>query len=278
MSWYTPPEIFENMMNMGEKKTKNSKSQTFWLGILGGAYIALGSLLYTVAITGTAETLGYGASKILGGTVFSLGLILVVIAGAELFTGNILIFADAMGKRVSWKSVFLNWIIVYGTNFLGAITVIIFVYYGGIYQSLDSGALTEIGKSAWNVALKKVHLTSTEIFFRGIMANWLVCLGVYIGLAGKDIVSKIVGILFPVMAFVAIGLEHCIANMFLLPVAYVLNPSSADLTLSLIGHNILFATAGNIMGGLLVGVLYFGIYQKSGETSRKNEEPSSLLL
>lgn len=265
MAWSTPKEIFETMVVTGEKKIHNAFFQTFWLGVLGGAYIALGSLLYTVSITGTSEVLGYGLSRLIGGVSFSLGLILVVVAGAELFTGNILIFADAVERKVSWSQLLRNWLIVYGTNALGAGTVVLMAYYAGLYGGVHGAALGQLGETAVHIAEKKVHLTGLEIFLRGMMANWFVCLAVYIGMAGQDIVSKIVGIVFPVMAFVAIGLEHSIANMYLLTAGAILTHGHT-VTSAAVAHNLLFATIGNIIGGLLVAVIYFIIYGTRGHS------------
>jgi len=268
MSYLSPKEVYQTMVESNTLKTKSGFLQTSILGFLGGAYVALGGLTYTIATTGTTEKLGAGASKIIGGIAFSLGLILVMLAGAQLFTGNTLIFGSFMEKQVSILKMIKNWILVYFTNLFGSLVVAFLVYFAGIYGY--SNKLNAFGENILNIAEHKLELSYLEIFTRAIFANWFVCLAVYLSYSAKDITGKILAIVFPVMAFVAVGLEHSVANMFLLPSGLFLSSNSEKMNLSLIFQNISIATLGNIVGGaFFVATLYFWAY-KDGKKSEQS--------
>ena len=222
-------------------------------------------------------TLPFAASQILGGLCFALGLLCVIVAGAELFTGNCLMVCAASEQKISWAAVLKNWVVVYVGNLIGSL-LLVAIMLGANYAGMNSGA---VGNAMINVANSKIALGPDVIFFRGIMCNWLVCLAVWMGFAGRTVIDKVFTTIFPVMAFVACGFEHCVANMFFLPMGiaafntygYVgdidpakLEALSQTLTVGGACYNIGLATLGNIVGGaLLVGMMYWLAYHKKKE-------------
>jgi formate/nitrite transporter len=240
----------------------------FVLGILAGAYIGFGGLLSTTVTFDTAAKWGLGISKILGGAAFSVGLMLVVIAGAELFTGNNLMVSSVMSREITFGTMAKRWGIVYLANFIGSILVVLLFYYSGLWKTAD-GAL---GVAAVKVAYNKVNLSFSEALWRGIGCNWLVCLAVWMALAARQIIGKIFAIFFPIMAFVAIGFEHSVANMYFIPTGILLvygagisGIQGIDLSalnwISFLWNNLLPVTIGNIIGGaVFVGMSYWGAY------------------
>ncbi|MGD2248983.1 MAG: formate/nitrite transporter family protein [Candidatus Methanofastidiosia archaeon] len=246
------------------------------LGFFAGVFIAFGGELSTMILVGTAQTLSLGISKFLAGSVFSVGLMLVVIAGAELFTGNNLVIISALDRRIGFRHVLKNWVVVYFANFCGAVFLALLIYFSGLWKTGGS----EWGVTAATIAVSKVNLTFTEAFFRGIGCNWLVCLAVWMAIASRDVVGKIFAIYFPIMAFVASGFEHVIANMYFIPVglflkstpvASIVNMEALTWT-SMVVRNFIPVTLGNIIGGaFFVGFLYWVVYLKN--PAAKEEEP-----
>lgn len=253
---------------VGLGKATNSLARVFALAIMAGMQIGMGALLMTVVKSDAG--LSFGLSQLLGGISFSLGLICVVVAGAELFTGNSLMVMGALSGRFSWASLAKNWVVVWLGNLAGSLVLVGIIFACGTW-SMNAGA---VGDTMVSVAVSKAGLPWATVFFRAIMCNILVCLGVWMGFAGKSVIDKIFTCIFPVMAFVACGFEHCIANMFFLPMgtlAYAngFGPQVAGaaeaLTASGIASNISAATLGNIVGGaVFVGVLYWVAYRKKG--------------
>lgn len=254
---------------VAESKVKNSAGRTIILAILAGMMIGAGAAL--MLFVKSDSTLSFAPSQILGGFCFSLGLICVIIAGAELFTGNTLMVAAAADKRITWGAVLRNWVLVYGGNILGSLLLVAFMVGSGV-AAFNNGAVAD---AMVNVAYNKINLDPTAIFFRGILCNWLVCLAVWMGFAGRTIIDKVFTTIFPVMAFVACGFEHCVANMFILPMgmaalaggtyggAIPLDALASTLTLGGVCYNIVFATLGNIVGGaIFVGLFYWLAYRK----------------
>jgi formate/nitrite transporter len=264
MSAQSPPEIAQSVCDSGCKKTKLQLGKMFVLAVLAGAYIGFGAQLSTVVKVGLADVVGSGLASLVGGAVFSVGLMLVVIGGAELFTGNNLISLACCHGKAAWSGLLRNWAVVYIGNFVGSIALALIVF-GGFYAFRDPGAL---GTLALNTANAKVGLGFAEAVFRGIVCNWLVCLAVWLAVASKDVVGKIFGIFFPIMAFVAMGFEHSIANMYFIPMGIFLNDysslagTSTSLNwFSFLGNNLLPVTIGNIIGGVFfVSVLYWYAY------------------
>ena len=239
------------------------------LAVLAGIFIGLGALFMT--FVKADATLPFAASSVLGGLVFSLGLICVVVAGAELFTGNSLMVMAALSRKITWGQLVKNWVVVWVFNLVGSLLLVAVVVGCGI-MSVKAGDNT-IGNQMVAVASGKINLDAGQIFFRGIMCNLLVCLAVWMGFAGRTVIDKIFTCVFPVMAFVAMGFEHCVANMFFLPMGIVaasagfgaqIDPALlANVTMAGAAYNICLATLGNIVGGaVFVGVLYWVAYRK----------------
>jgi formate/nitrite transporter len=248
------------------------------LGILAGAYIGFGGLLSTTVTFDVAAQLGIGLKKFLAGSAFSLGLMLVVIAGAELFTGNNLMVSSVMTKNITFGTMVERWGLVYGANFIGSLLLAFIFYFSGLWKT-GSGAL---GSAAVGIAYTKVNLSFIEALVRGIGCNWLVCLAVWMALASRQIIGKIFAIFFPIMGFVAIGFEHCVANMYFIPTGIFLHqwvgiagPAAFDpSSLSWVGFlwkNLLPVTIGNIIGGaVFVGMSYWSAYLWSARAPKKS--------
>ena len=264
----TPEDVARSMVETSKKKASLGMLQMWILGILAGVYIGFGAHLCTMVSHDLSQYLGYGFTKFIAGSVFTVGLMLVIIGGAELFTGNCLIFTAVATGDVQIKDMLKNWLIVYIANFVGAMLLVLIVYYSGLWKVNNYGA----GLSALNTATAKVNISFLEAFCRGIGCNWLVCLAVWLAAAGKDSISKIFGIYFPIMAFVASGFEHSIANMFFIPIGIFLknNPEIIDRTFGCVSNltwdgfilnNLVPVTLGNIVGGaLFVGGAYYLVY------------------
>jgi formate transporter len=265
----TPKTIAETVAStVGVSKTTSPWFSVFVLGILAGAYIGFGGLLSTSVTFDLAVRAGIGVQKIVAGSAFSLGLILVVIAGAELFTGNNLMVSSVMTKEISLKAMFQRWSLVYAANFIGSIVLALIFYFSGLWKT-GNGAL---GQTAVTIAYGKVSMSFNEALFRGIGCNWLVCLAVWMALAARQTISKIFAIFFPIMGFVAIGFEHCVANMYFIPTGIILEswaniaPPAAVATHTLgwvafLWKNLLPVTIGNIIGGaVFVGMSYWGAF------------------
>jgi len=264
----TPEDVARSMVETSKKKASLGMLQMWILGILAGVYIGFGAHLCTMVSHDLSQYLGYGFTKFIAGSVFTVGLMLVIIGGAELFTGNCLIFTAVATGDVQIKDMLKNWLIVYIANFIGAMLLVLIVYYSGLWKVNNYGA----GLSALNTATAKVNISFVEAFCRGIGCNWLVCLAVWLAAAGKDSISKIFGIYFPIMAFVASGFEHSIANMFFIPIGIFLknNPEIIGRTFGCVSNltwygfilnNLVPVTLGNIVGGaLFVGGAYYLVY------------------
>lgn len=253
MSLNTPSRVIEIAMSAAEAKLRLPLGQLVVSGILAGAYIAIGGTLSLVVGYGFPElTAGNPAlQRLLSGAMFPLGLILVVLAGAELFTGNnAVLMPGLLGRRYGVGGVVRNWTIVYLSNFIGALFFgYVMVYLSGILPELWQRAVVGIAET-------KTSLPWGQVFLRGIGANWLVCLAVWLGLASQSVAGKFIGLWFPVMCFVALGYEHSIANMFFIPLGMMYG---ADVSVgSFVVDNLIPATLGNIVGGaLFVGCAYW---------------------
>ena len=257
MSFKTPVEVAEAVSKIGGKKCDDSLLNLIILSFLAGAYIAFGGLLAVVAKTGIAAPVGL--SKFVFGAVFPVGLILVVLAGSELFTGNCMYMVVALLKGDGTvKGLVRNWVVSWIFNFVGALFVAYFMaYLTGIVAPTGAGAA--FAKTIVATTTAKMDLTWTQAFLRAIGCNWLVCLAVYLAIAADDVVGKIAGIWFPIMAFVTIGFEHSVANMFFLPLG--LFCGAATNWGAIIINNLVPVTIGNIVGGaVFVAFLYWITY------------------
>lgn len=259
--------------NVGTNKANLSIIKLIILGIFGGAFIAFGGMISTIILYDSMKYVGYGIGKLLSGITFSLGLILVVIGGAELFTGNNLIIMSLLDKKISLTKLLHNWIVVYICNFIGALLMVFLYYYSGLWKTNDFS----LGATIVSIANSKVNITIVEAICRGILCNWLVCLGVWLSFASKDVTGKILAIIFPITAFVTLSFEHCVANMYLIPIGIVLSKNKNVITnivlslntlsnLNIYGlfiKNLIPVTIGNIIGGAFcVGFLYWVVYKK----------------
>ena len=250
---YPPAQVARLVEQVGFKKATLPALQTIALGLLAGAFIAFGALYYTVVMTNAG--LGFGPSRMVGGVAFSLGLILVVVGGAELFTGNNLIVMAWAERKITTAQLLRNWGLVYLANLVGALGTAVMVHWSDTH-ALGDGA---VGDSAIRIAEAKVGLTFGEAFFRGVLCNVLVCLAVWLCFAAHDVASKILAIVFPISAFVALGFEHSVANMYVVPVAWL--SGDENITFQGFMRNLVPVTFGNITGGgLFVAAVYWVIY------------------
>jgi formate/nitrite transporter len=234
---YRPAEIAALVEVAGVAKARLAPLRMFTLAVLAGAFIALGAVAYTVVMTGADA--GYGPARFLGGIVFSLGLILVIVGGAELFTGNALMVMAAVDGRISAVELARSWTIVYLGNFAGALALAVAVTLSGI---LDGPA----GETAMRIAGGKASLTWTEAFMRGVLCNVLVCLAVWLTLAARTATGKMLAVIWPISAFVLLGFEHSVANMYLIPQGML---AGAGVGMPEFAANLLAVSAGNIVGG-----------------------------
>jgi len=268
-----PDKMAERAEDAGIAKAKMSFSKTFVLAILAGAFISFGAIFAT---TVTAEpTFSAGFTKLIGGIAFSLGLILVIVGGAELFTGNNIIVMAWANKRIRTSQVLRNWSIVFIGNFIGAASIAVLMFLSEQYSSGNGS----IGIKALNIAEAKCSLGFTQAIILGVLCNTLVCLAVWLCYSAKTTSGKIMAIIFPITAFVAAGFEHSIANMYFIPKALMIKSSAdssfweginsspemyGDLTWNnFLVNNLLPVTIGNIIGGaVMVGFVYWFVYLK----------------
>jgi formate/nitrite transporter len=260
---YSPKQIAEKVETIGVTKARLPVLAVFMLAVLAGGFIGLGALYYVIVAADPA--LSFAAARVLGGLVFSLGLVLVVVAGAELFTGNNLMVMAWAGRRISTGELARNWAIVYVGNAVGAMGLALAVFLAD--HGASNGGL--IGAQYVKIASAKAAQPPWEAFMDGVLCNLLVCLAVWVSLAGRTVTDRILAIVFPISAFVAAGFEHCVANMYLIPLGILLKgsaggsvPQAAGLDWSGLLHNLVPVTLGNIVGGAgLVAAVYFLIYR-----------------
>jgi formate/nitrite transporter len=249
---YSPRDIAGRLREFCIAKAEVPLLPLAMLGVLAGAFIGLGALMYT--LVASDESLGFAATRLLGGLSFSLGLVLVTVAGAELFTGNNMLAMAWADGCVSTRQVLRNWTVVCCANFVGAVGLALLVWLSG-HAGLNGG---NVGRAAIRIASAKAELPVVDAFFRGVLCNVLVCMAVWMALAGRSVTDKAVAIVFPITAFVAAGFEHSIANMYFMPLAMLLGApiGAADLA-----RNLVPVIAGNLVGGsVLVALVYYVIY------------------
>ena len=266
-----PPETALACEAAGATKAARDGMTLVVLGVLAGAFIALGAVFMTVVITGSA-TLPWGAGRLVGGMAFSLGLILVIVGGAELFTGDSLMVVACASGRITVPALLRAWALVYLGNICGALGTAALVFLAG-QHGFAGGA---VGKTALVVASAKAGLPTVQMFFLAVLCNVLVCLAVWMSFGARSLTDKVLVIVPPIAAFVAAGFEHSIANMYLLPYALAVKAWAAPefwmaigqeasaypaLTLANVFRNVAVTTVGNLIGGsLLVGVVYWFVY------------------
>lgn len=287
-NYLTPAEIAAVTIQNGIKKTKLPALKQFILGILAGAFIAFaseGSNMAAFNLFANPET--YGLGKVIAGSIFGTGLMLVIVAGGELFTGNTMIIASILDGRVKLSGMLKNWFFVYAGNFVGSVLIAYMMTQSGLF---NSGA-NVLGAQTIKIAVYKTSLAFMPAFYLGIMCNWLVCLAVWMSTGAKDMVGKLMAIFFPIWLFITSGFEHSVANMYYIPAGIMAkaNPAWAaealkfGVTPEKLAHlnwgtfafnNLLPVTLGNIIGGgLFVGGIYWFAYIRNSKQS--NEDNSN---
>ena len=269
---YSPAQMAARVEKAGIIKGNLDVISTFTLAVLAGAFIAFGAVLYTYVIHDSQ--LSIGLTKLIGGLVFCLGLILVIIAGAELFTGNSLIVMAYVSRKVTLEQLLRNWVIVFIGNLVGSLAIVFFIWLSRQWTSADSA----VGVKALMIANSKVNLAFWQAFSKVILCNILVCLAVWLCFSGRSVTDKILAIIFPITAFVALGFEHSVANMYFVPAGLLIkqNPQVLEAAQNALGqapdlsrltisgfliHNLLPVSIGNIIGGgFLIAVIYWFVY------------------
>ena len=259
---FSPKEVAGRVKDFCVVKAQLPLLTLWMLGMLAGAFIGLGALYFTLVVSDAS--LGFATARVAGGVCFSLGLLLVVVAGAELFTGNNLLAMGWADGCVSLREVLRNWAVVCAANFVGAAGLALLVYLSGHWE-MNGGA---VGATYLKIAAAKAALPAWRAFFLGVLCNILVCMAVWMALAGRSVVDKFVAILLPISAFVAAGFEHSIANMYFFPLAMLLKwhglalpPGGDAITVAGMLGNLAPVIAGNIVGGsVLVALVYWVIY------------------
>ncbi len=272
-----PAEMASKAQDIGIKKAHLDFLSTMALAVLAGAFIALGCIFFTVSQTGL--NVSWGIGRVVGGLTFSLGLVLIIIGGAELFTGNNLIIMAWASRKLSTFRVLRNWGIVYIGNLIGAVATALFVFWGQHYE-MDNGGL---GLTALNVGLSKVDLDFTQAIILGILCNAMVCMAVWLTYSARTTFGRIAAIIFPISGFVAAGFEHCVANMYFIPFAIFVKGGASEAFWQGIGttaasydnltwgnffvNNLIPVTIGNIIGGVVfVALVYWVIYLRNRQT------------
>lgn len=273
----SPADVAQNLTErICVAKTQLEPFKLLVLGILAGVYIGFGCELSTLVGHDAAKFVGVGLASFMRGAVFSVGLMLVVIAGAELFTGNSLVVLSVLDRKISVRGLLYNWSLAYGANLVGSVLLAWIMFGSGLLEGRNAA----IGASALGIAAAKSNLAFWPAFFRGILCNWLVCLAIWMAVASRDIIGKIFAVFFPIMAFVASGFEHSVANMYFIPVGMMLkripevfstavsmgvSPEAMG-KLNLYGflvRNEIPVTLGNIVGGaFFVATLYWAVYRR----------------
>jgi formate/nitrite transporter len=261
---YSPAEIKEAIEKVGVKKANLPLLASLMLAIVAGGGVGFGALYYTIVVSDPG--LGFAAARVGGGLAFTLGLVLVLIGGAELFTGNNLIVMAWASGKVSTTTMLRNWTVVYVGNLLGALGLVVLVFLSH-HLDMNDG---RVGLSVLNTAAAKIRPDVATLFVKGVLCNVLVCAAVWLAYAGRSVTDKIVAVILPVSAFVAAGFEHCVANMYFLPLAWLLVETghvpagfdASSITLAGVVHNLVPVTLGNVVGGAgMVGAVYWAIYR-----------------
>ena len=270
---YVPAEMAKRAEASAIRKANRDFVSAFFLAIQAGAFIALGAAFFTLVIHDSP--LGWGLTKLVGGLTFSLGLILVIIAGADLFTGDTLMVMACYGKKITIRQMLRGWTFVFFGNFAGALAIVALVFFSGHWHAHDGA----VGAKALAIANAKVNLGVGRAFVSGILCNVLVCLAIWLCYSSRSVTDKILSIVFPITAFVAMGFEHSIANMYFIPAGLLLKHDpqivarlgqvdlSALTTRGFLLNNLLPVALGNMLGGaVFIGTIYWILYLRKKET------------
>lgn len=277
-----PPAMAERAEVLGIRKARAD----FWtlavLGVLAGAFIALGAIFSTTATAGSQGMLSYGSIRLVSGLTFSLGLVLVIVGGAELFTGNMLVIMAFANHKIGFGAVLRNWLIVYVSNLFGSAATAVIIFLSGQYR-FGNGA---VGLNVLTIAESKTSLGFVEAIMLGVMCNTLVCLAVWLTYSARSTTDKILAIIPPITAFVAAGFEHSVANMYFIPMGLMVKAFGSEAFFTTIQHtptdfphltitnflvgNLLPVTVGNIIGGaVMVGLVYWFVYLRKPSAKAK---------
>jgi formate/nitrite transporter len=262
---YAPAQIAMRVREVGVTKATMPVLTMFALAVLAGAFIALGALFFTITMTTgtTGQPPAFGLMRLAGGVTFSLGLILVVVGGAELFTGNNLIAMAWASGRVTTHQVMRNWGWVYLGNLVGAVGTAVLVWLAGVHTMSDGA----VGETMVQIARNKITLDPVSAVARGILCNVLVCLALWLCMGARSVSDKILATVFPITAFIACGFEHSVANMYFLPIGVLLAAgTSAPLSVTGALSNLALVTIGNVLGGtVLVALVYWTVYLRNSD-------------
>ena len=271
-----PPDMARRAEEIGAAKVAMEPLRVFVLAVLAGAFIGLGAVFSTVALAGAGDA-PWGPVRVLAGLAFSLGLVLVVVGGAELFTGNNLVVMAWAANRIGTGTLLRNWAMVYVGNFAGALSIAVLVALAGTHR-LGTGAF---GTTALGIAHAKLGLALPQAVALGILCNVLVCLAVWLSYSARTTTDRILAVILPISAFVAAGFEHSVANMYFVPLgllvatldpgfvaAHGLTGQAEGLTWpAFLWHNLTPVTIGNVIGGAgLVGAVYWFVYLRARRT------------
>jgi formate/nitrite transporter len=258
---FAPQEIAERVQVVGVKKAHLPLLSQLILSVLGGAFIGMGALCYV--LVHSDASLGFAARQVGAALSFCLGMLLVVVAGAELFTGNNLIVMARAQGAIGSGEVVRNWTIVFAGNLVGAAGLALLVFLSR-HPDMNNGA---IGRDYIHIAEAKAALPFLVALWRGVLCNALVCLAIWMSYAGRSVIDKAVAIIFPIAAFVAAGFEHCIANLYYFAMALLLEPQASVFLLGGMLRNLVAVVIGNVIGGsVLVGLVYYLIYIRRPQT------------
>jgi formate transporter len=268
----TPVQMAQAAEDAAYAKATGRPLKSFLLGLTAGGYIALGFVFFITSQVG-AEALPWGVAKVLGGVVFSTGLVLVVLTGAELFTSSTLTLTARASGRITWGQLLRNWLVVFVANFLGALTIVALIYAAGTWHNAEG----QWGKVVLDISTTKLHHNFIEAFTLGILCNLMVCLAVWAAYSGRTTTDKILAVTLPIALFVATGFEHSVANMFMIPLGIIISDTAGasfwtDANIDVAAYsglnwqsffldNLLPVTLGNIVGGgVMIGVMYWTIF------------------
>lgn len=269
----TPKHIIENTIENTRQKIGLTRERKILLGILAGVFVAIGGEASSFAVHNITDV---GTAKMIAGVIFPVGLIMILLIGGELFTGNCLISISVYQKKLKVSAMLKNWVVIYFSNMIGAVLVVLLVYLSGQFNASDGG----LGAYTIKIASAKVGIPFWQALFSGILCNFLVCIAILMAGAAKDVVGKCIAVFFPIWAFVISGFEHCVANMYYIPAGILASQNSNYLEkastlygigeksmeqLTIVGmlQNLVPVTIGNIIGGsIMVGFVYFLIYGK----------------
>jgi formate transporter len=282
----TPVQMAQAAEDAAYAKATGRPLKSFLLGLTAGGYIALGFVFFVTSQVG-AEALPWGVAKVLGGVVFSTGLVLVVLTGAELFTSSTLTLTARASGRITWGQLLRNWMVVFVANFLGALTIVALVYAAGTWHNAEG----QWGKVVLDISTAKLHHNFMEAFTLGILCNLMVCLAVWAAYSGRTTTDKVLAVTLPIALFVATGFEHSVANMFMIPLGIIIsdtagtgfwNAANIDATSyaglnweSFLVDNLLPVTLGNIVGGgVMIGVMYWTIFHHVDRPSPSKVPPT----